>query len=301
VTYVDEFDYIICTGVVHHNANPEATLARISRALKKDGIFEFMVYNYYHRLMTTACQKAIRCFYNSGSSLNLELELTLIKNLMSDFHYPGLISEFLKAHMDIPEAQMVDNLIQPVEYSYTVESLGTMMDNCNLGYLHHCQNQFDVFNNAFTWNMEFRDDFMREHYYSLPDARRWQVANLLLLNNSPMLWFYVQRKDSGIERKSEQQLCEEFLETKFQRNAHQLRNYVLSDDGTYKLSETPVKQSIENSIVDPKLRMIYKTISPNIKMKEVLHQLNIKPDFFETNTLRIKLTTSGYPHLVAVH
>jgi hypothetical protein len=149
--------------------------------------------------------------------------------------------------------------------------------------------------------MEFRNDFMREQYYSLPDARRWQVANLLLLNNSPMLWFYVQRKDCGIERKSEHQLCEEFLETTFQRNAYQLRNHVLSGEGTYQLSETAVKQSVENSIVDPKVRMIYKAVSPTMTMKEVLHLLNMKPDFYETNTFRIKLTTSGYPHLIAVH
>ena len=58
--YTDEFDYIICTGVIHHNADPSIPLARLARALKRDGILELAVYNYYHRILTTAYQTAMR-------------------------------------------------------------------------------------------------------------------------------------------------------------------------------------------------------------------------------------------------
>ena len=56
----DRFDHVICTGVIHHNANPEIPLASLARALKPSGVLELMVYNYYHRTQTTAYQKAIR-------------------------------------------------------------------------------------------------------------------------------------------------------------------------------------------------------------------------------------------------
>jgi SAM-dependent methyltransferase len=36
--YVEEFDYINCTGVIHHNADPSIPLACLARALKRDGI-----------------------------------------------------------------------------------------------------------------------------------------------------------------------------------------------------------------------------------------------------------------------
>src|SRR5688572_30644396 len=34
VSYDQEFDYVICTGVIHHNADPESTLRKLATALK---------------------------------------------------------------------------------------------------------------------------------------------------------------------------------------------------------------------------------------------------------------------------
>ncbi len=46
--YSMEFDYVICTGVIHHNADPGVPLQKLHDALKKSGICELMVYNKYH-------------------------------------------------------------------------------------------------------------------------------------------------------------------------------------------------------------------------------------------------------------
>ena len=130
--------------------------------------------------------------------------------------------------------------------------------------------------------------------------KRWQITNLLLFNDSPMLWFYLQRKDSDLERKTEQQVCEEFLETKFVRNTSKLRNYLLSPEGKYAPGGQPVKYSADNTITDV-ARTVYNAVDPNLKMKDVFHKCNLKTDFYETNCIRIKLCTSGYPHLLAIH
>jgi SAM-dependent methyltransferase len=301
VNYEEEFDYIICTGVVHHNANPEATLKNISRALKKTGILEFMVYNYYHRLLTTACQKAIRNFYDSSSSLDLEMELTLVKKLIADFHYKNLMASFLLENSEAPEAYLADNLVQPVEYSYTVESLGRMANNSNLEYLLNCQNQFDIETNAFTWNMKFEDEYLREHYNSLPDIRRWQISNLLMFNESPMLWFYFQRRDSPFIRKTEQQVCADFLESRFRRNFFQLKNFLLDEEGNYKPGDRPVRYPVEAAITDPLIKKIYDAVTPQLKMSEIFNKCSIPTDFYTVNNVRIKLSTSGYPYILADH
>jgi len=298
ITYEEEFDYVICTGVVHHNARPESTLKRISKALKPNGILEFMVYNYYHRLPTTACQKAIRNFYDSSKSFDLELELSLIKHLLSDFQYNSLMGDFIRSHAKLPEAQMVDNLIQPVEYSYTIESLNKLMSDCNLDFLLHCPNQFDVASNAFTWNMKFKSEYLRDRYNSLPDVRRWQISNLLMFYNSPMLWFYFQRNDTDFERRTEQQVCNDFLETRFRKSSFPLRNYILNGEGDYKLSERLVKYPAENSVEDITARRIFSAVDPDQTMREIFRQCNISTDFYEVNSVRIKLTTSGYPYLL---
>lgn len=299
VNHEEAFDYIICTGVVHHNARPEVTLDRISRALKKDGILEFMVYNYFHRLMTTACQKAIRSWYDPSSCIDLELELTLAKELVADYQYDNLMGDFLRTNAGVPEALLVDNLIQPVEYSYTIESLDRLTSSCNLEYLLHCQNQFDVEKNAFTWNMLFKNEYLRERYEALPDVRRWYISNLLLLNDSPMLWFYFQRRDASFGRLTEQQVCDDFLETSFRTNCFQLRNFILDDEGIYKASDRTVRYPVVGAISDPMVRKVYNAVAPGVKMKEIFMEAGIPMSFYNVNHVRIKLSTSGYPYILA--
>jgi hypothetical protein len=299
VDYKEEFDYIICTGVVHHNANPEATLNRVSAALKNNGIMEFMVYNFYHRIASVACQKAIRNFYDTSSTLDLDLELRLVKKLLHDSLPDGVMKGFLSQHINMQEAQMADHLIQPNEYSYTIESLADLINKCNLEYILPCQNQFDIDNKRFTWNMRFTDGYLREGYNALPDLKRWQITNLLLLNSSPMLWFYLQRKNGVKPGRTEKEMCSDFLETSFFRSSFSLNIYALGNERKYALRSNQVKYTIATAITDEVIKKIYQAVRSGIKMKEIFHQLNIKADFYEVNEARIKLTTSGYPFLLA--
>jgi SAM-dependent methyltransferase/acyl carrier protein len=51
--YVEQFDFIVCTGVIHHTYDPAHALGRLSRALKRDGVMELLVYNRFHRTITS--------------------------------------------------------------------------------------------------------------------------------------------------------------------------------------------------------------------------------------------------------
>ncbi|HLZ86313.1 MAG TPA: class I SAM-dependent methyltransferase, partial [Puia sp.] len=299
VQYVEEFDYIISTGVVHHNASPGETLSRISRALKKDGTLELMVYNYYHRLITTACQKAIRCFYDASASYDMKREITILKRIMADFPYDNLLGGYLTSHRAHPEAAIADSFLQPVEYSYTIESLDEMASSSNLEYLNYCINQFDVDGNHLSWNMNFRDPELRALYFSLPDVKRWQISNVLMFNDSPMLWFYFQRKDSPYERKVEQDICNAFMESSFSAKPFQLGRYILGEDDRYVLSNNRANATTLMPD-DPVVRSVVQTANPQLKMKDVLQRLKIKPDFHTINDIRLKTTTIAYPFLQAV-
>jgi SAM-dependent methyltransferase len=299
VDYEEVFDYIVCTGVVHHNADPGATLSRISRALKKNGILECMVYNYYHRLMTTACQNAVRTFYDSVNGYNYELEFSLVKGLIADFPFDSLMQDFFKSHSTAHEAQIADSLLQPVEFSYTVESLGKLAAGSNLEYLIYCGNQYDVSADSSTWNMEFRDGVLRDRYNALPDVARWQISNLLLLNNSPLLWFYFQRKGSPFVRRTEQQICAEFFESRFTKSSFMLNEYNLNGQGKYNLSGAPLSYPKASSLKDPLAKRVYNLISPTLKIKDIFSKLSIKPTFENITNVRTKLTTSAYPFILA--
>ena len=299
ITYREEFDYIICTGVVHHNADPEFTLGRIAAALKKNGILEFMVYNYYHRLITTACQKAIRTFYPAEQGVDLEQELAIMNSVIADFQYKNPMGDYLRAHSGFPEAYITDNLLQPVEYSYTVKSLEKLINNCNLEYLLPCVNQFDATSGTFSWNMKWEDRKLRERYEALSDTDRWQISNLLMFNESPNLWFYLQRRDSGFNKKTEQEVCGEFLETRFSKNVFPLKNYELNNDGIYELTDRTTGYPQQENLTDPLVKKFLQAVSPGYKIKDVFRRLEWKPAFHTVNQMRMRLTTIMFPYLIA--
>lgn len=299
VRYREEFDYILSTGVIHHNADPEATLRRIAGALKPDGVLELMVYNFYHRLQTTACQKAVRTFYDAGAAVNMELELRLVDKLIRHFPYQNLMGDFLRPFAQAHESEMADSLLQPIEHSYTVESLGELAARCGLEYLVHCINHFDTSRGSMDWNLVFGDLSLQEDYDRLPDERRWQIANLLLLNDSPMLWFYLQKKVSSFPRKTERQICGEFMETSFTRSAFPVRFYCLNDEDRYIAGEETIAYPLPAVPPDADAAALLEAAQPGTPMKELFRQLRLDSDHRHVNGARIRLTTSAFPYLCA--
>jgi SAM-dependent methyltransferase len=298
IDYDNEFDYIICTGVIHHNASPEETLKRIAPALKKDGILELMVYNYYHRILNTACQKAIRTFYDPKLSFNMDLELNLLQDLVKGISYENMMMAHVRSLASYPEAAIADTLLQPVEHSYTIESFGVLAGECNLEYLTHCLNPMDVGNKNITWNLKFRNENLQKRYDALPDIKRWQITNLLSLNESPMLWFYFQRKDSSYKRKTEQEICDEFLERKISKKIFSLKKYILNNEGKYHLSD---KESLYLPAIlpDSNIKAVIERIGSGRTLREILSELKIAPSFHNVNEIRLRLSTSAFPYLVA--
>jgi SAM-dependent methyltransferase len=299
VDYEEAFDYILCTGVIHHNAEPARALRRIGRALTKRGVLELMVYNYYHRVMATACQKAIRAFYDSDRGVDLDLELSLIRQLMDHYPHDNSLGQFIKSQADVHEARLADTLLQPVEYSYTVESLGDLASDCNLEYLTSCLNQFDVAKNACHWNTTFASDDIRRRYDALPDRTRWQITNILMYTQSPMLWFYFQRRDAIQARQTERELCEAFLETRFRRYPFAMKHWVLGANQEYTLTDSPTTP--RPAPRDETASRVLQAATPDRPMKDVLNQLNVTPTFHTVNNIRLRVTTSAFAYLAATH
>lgn len=296
VTYREEFDYIISTGVIHHNADPQATLARISAALKPDGVLELMVYNRFHWTVPAAFQKAIRLLGSGGSDVNYDSELVIAKAIIGELPQDTLIG-IVSDYRDRSDAMLADELLQPVLHSYTVESLAEMVANCDLEILLPCLNQFDKAEQKFSWNIEFQNPNLKEIYESLPDLSRWQVTNLLLRERSPQLWFYVQRTDSSHKRKSEKEISEEFLNTVFARAATTQSSYLRKSDGSYRLLPKSISFPVipENASV----KKIVDAVDGRRAMKEVFQALG-RDITLPVSQARVMLATPAFPYLQSV-
>ncbi len=296
--YREGFDYIICTGVIHHNADPAIPLARLAAALKRNGVLELAVYNYYHRILTTAYQKAIRYLFMEDPEIDLDQQLEVTRDLMETFPVENTMSFYLKQEKHQSREYLADSFLQPVEHSYTVESLVALLETVGLEISLPCVYVFDK-SGRMNWHLEFANEVAARHYENLPDVARWQISNLLMVERSPSLVFYVQRKDSSIRRKSEREVCDEFLNTRFARYSTVIKNYV-GGNGDYQFSATPVPHPSPRVPVDQTARSIFKEVSHDKTIREVLETLDLNPSLALVNNARIQLTTPHFPYLKAV-
>jgi SAM-dependent methyltransferase len=297
VEYREQFDYVISTGVIHHNADPKVTLEKLARALKPGGILELMVYNRFHRILNTAFQKAVRLFGEQQAASDFEMDFKLARTLANNFPVRNRMAAMLADTRNVADAEFADLLINPLEHSYTVASLEALAASCGLEILMPCISTYAKFASpAIDWNMSFENGELQTAYDSMPDTRRWQVTNLLLHEQSPLLWFYLQRTDSGYQRNSEQQICDQFLSRAFKKTAAKQGTYIRNEDQWARRAQAipyPLEQP------DAACDEIYR-LADGDNMGRIFRYVGIEPTFQMVNQARIKLTTSSFPYLTAV-
>jgi 2-polyprenyl-3-methyl-5-hydroxy-6-metoxy-1,4-benzoquinol methylase len=295
--YTGEFDYVVCTGVIHHTADPAHALGCLARALRPAGMMQLMVYNRYHRTLTTAFQKAVRALLGDGAYA-YEAELGLARRFVHHYGGAGKMAAWLAQFRDAPDARLADALVQPVEHSYSVESLGRMAEGAGLELAAPFPNPFDASNGTLHWEMELGDPELQRAYDALPDARRWQVTNLLLLEQSPMLWFYLQRADSPVRRQTTRELCDAFLGGRFAHARTTRLVHTGGPDGGFRATpDREVPFPVWRGTGDA--RRVYDAVDPQLPMRATLERLGIALDLRTVDRLRVLLASSAFPFLRA--
>jgi len=73
-------------------------MGRLSNALKRSGLLELMVYNSYHRILSSAYQKAIRYFssYTCPQEIDFEAEMSMTRKIINGgVNFQNLMTSFL--------------------------------------------------------------------------------------------------------------------------------------------------------------------------------------------------------------
>ncbi|HVR11121.1 MAG TPA: class I SAM-dependent methyltransferase [Thermoanaerobaculia bacterium] len=297
VRYSSRFDYVICTGVIHHNADPLLPLSRLAGALKPEGLLELMVYNQYHRILSSAFQNAVRGLLGNPSRPDLARELPVARRLIASLRGDMLMPSFLGTLAGAPDAAFADTLLQPVEHSFTVGSLAEAARRCDLEMLTFCQDSRGRGEGETEWNLGFGDEHLDPLYLALSDVERWHITNLLMAESSPLLWFYLQRLDCPRPRKPERQICEEFLDRRFVRVKTEREIFTRLPDAGY--SRSPRVSPYPGEPRQPLARRIAAELDEAAPLRETLRRLGIEPTFVECNRLRLNLATSSCPYLEA--
>jgi len=298
VEYSECFDLVICTGVIHHNAEPERALKQLARAVKPSGVLELMVYNRFHRLLCSAFQKAVRIMATDKAGvLRSEEELKIARTIMRKFSVKNLIHNLLQRYRNSSEAEFADALIQPVEHSYTVDTFNDLGESCGLEIMAPMVNEHDKSTGQYLWHIDFGDAELQSLYDNLSDLQRWQLTNLLLLEQSPMLWFYFQRKDSGRPIMPQAQINESFLDTTFTKVKSSRQNFMLQPSGSYTLS--PKTVPFQATPPSAGLSRIYDNIDGTKTMRQIFQSTGTPQTFGNVFCCRTQLATSAFPFIVA--
>lgn len=118
------FDLIVCTGVLHHLADPDAGLRALGSVLQPDGAMQLMLYARYGRIGIDMLQRYCRRLGVGTSSREIGELVAVLKALPQS--HP--LAAVLRGSRDAGNADaLADVLLNPRERSYSVPELFDFM------------------------------------------------------------------------------------------------------------------------------------------------------------------------------
>jgi SAM-dependent methyltransferase len=124
-----QFDLIICTGVLHHLVDPDAGLRGLRSVLRPDGAMYLMVYAPYGRSGAYMIQDYCRKLGVGTSKEEIDALTVMLKNLPQ--HHP-LVAMFRGAREALEADALIDALLNPRDRAYSVPELLAFLDRNDL-------------------------------------------------------------------------------------------------------------------------------------------------------------------------
>jgi SAM-dependent methyltransferase len=125
------FDQIVCTGVLHHLADPDAGLNALRSALKPDGAMQLMVYAPYGRAGIYMLQDFCRRIGIRASDAEIH-DLIIALSVLPPGHP---LETLLRQAPDFrDEAALADALLHPQDRAYSVPQLFDFIERAGLTF-----------------------------------------------------------------------------------------------------------------------------------------------------------------------
>jgi 2-polyprenyl-3-methyl-5-hydroxy-6-metoxy-1,4-benzoquinol methylase len=125
------FDQIVCTGVLHHLADPDAGLRALCSVLKPDGAMHLMVYAPYGRTGIYMLQEFCRRIGIHANDEEIRDLIAALKALPAGHPLENLLREAPDFRQ---EAALADALLHPQDRAYTVPQLFDFIEKAGLAF-----------------------------------------------------------------------------------------------------------------------------------------------------------------------
>jgi 2-polyprenyl-3-methyl-5-hydroxy-6-metoxy-1,4-benzoquinol methylase len=170
------FDFINCSGVLHHLASPEDGLAALRGVLKPDGAMGIMVYAQYGRAAVYQMQELLRKTMTPDMSAADKVALT--KKILALLPQTNLFRAQEKWRTEVAmdgDIGLYDLLLHSTDRAYTVPQLYAWIEGAGLNILRFCGKM----GQRLHYMPEFvlgRDPALLAHIKTLPLPRQHAIA-----------------------------------------------------------------------------------------------------------------------------
>jgi SAM-dependent methyltransferase len=123
---IGQFDYIDCTGVLHHLPEPDVGMRALASVLQADGGIGVMLYGEYGRSGVYPLQEMLRTL--APLSMAIEDRLAMAKRLIRFLPTTNLFrrNPYLNDHVTGGDAGLYDLLLHSCDRAFTVPDIGKM-------------------------------------------------------------------------------------------------------------------------------------------------------------------------------
>jgi SAM-dependent methyltransferase len=129
---IGQFDYIDCTGVLHHLPDPAAGMRALASVLASEGGVGVMLYGEYGRSGVYPLQELLRTL--APPSMAMEDRIAMAKRLIRFLPTTNLFrrNPYLNDHVTGGDAGLYDLLLHSCDRAFTVHEIGAMADQSGL-------------------------------------------------------------------------------------------------------------------------------------------------------------------------
>ena len=179
---LEGFDYVNCTGLLHHLSRPQSGIMALASILKPDGAMGLMLYALYGRQNVYHVQTLLRLLKVKDGSLDEKIELAkrTLRELPDHFFLgagqdkEGQLLNFFNDH-----ANLYDTFLHSHDRAYTVPEVYKFIDSAGLemnGFTHfHCTMTAKL---NYLPEVQIRDEVLLRRVLTFPRPRREAIAEL---------------------------------------------------------------------------------------------------------------------------
>ena len=172
----DKFDYINCSGVLHHLEEPTAGLKKLNSVLNDNGAIGIMVYGQYGRTGVYQMQQLMRLINSNETNPDHQLQntRTVLDSLPDTNWYKMTEHSFFPDSTAINDTELFDIFLHSQDTAYTVPRLYQWLADCDL-------NLIDFVEGRMYYNPDFhiKDPALTETIRKLPLPKQQAIAELI--------------------------------------------------------------------------------------------------------------------------